>query len=196
MSIRTRSLLWCGMAALALAVAPAGIDPVHAATRQDVRLSGPRVSDLGKGSYVVTMESAGDIRGLLTLTLKADGSSVAGEWVLVSRYLQDLLSGNEELGPTGEHDGIVHEERIAFRERGTLRGSIAGGALSFDADGRLHGIEGLKLSIAGGDLEFAGAAGAGTLAASNLQDERAGSGLVSFGPAAGAAAAAGTREVK
>jgi hypothetical protein len=180
MPIRTRFLLCGAAAALALAVAPAGHDPVHAASRYDVRLSGPRVSALGGGSYVVTMESAGDIRGLLTLRLKADGSSVAGEWVLVSRYLQDLLSGNEELGPTGEHDGIVHEERIAFRERGTLRGSIAGGTLSFDGEGRLHAIDGLKLAVAGGDLEFAGAAGAGTLAASSLQDERAGSGLANF----------------
>ena len=185
MSTRTRFLLLCGSAAVALAVTPASLDPVHAASRQaesrqDVRLSGPRVSALGGGSYVVTLEAAGDIRGLLTLTLKADGAAVGGEWVLVSRYLQDMLSGNEELGPTGEHDGIVHEERIAFRERGTLRGSIAGGSLSFDSDGRLNGIDGLTLAVAGGDLEFAGAAGAGTLAASNLQDERVGSGLVSF----------------
>ena len=181
MSTRTRFLLMCGCAALALAAAPASHDPVLAANRQEVRLSGPRVSAMGGGAYVVTLEAAGDIRGLLTLTLKPAGEgAVAGEWVLVSRYLYDMITGNEELGPTGEHDGIVHEERIAFRERGTLRGSISGGGLSFDSEGRLAGIDGLQLAIAGGDVDFAGAAGAGTISASNLQDERIGAGKVVF----------------
>ena len=180
MSNRTRFLLTCGSAALALAIAPAGTETVQAATRQEVRLSGPSVSALGGGAYVVTLETAGDVRGLLTLTLKAGSGAVGGEWVLVSRYLQDLISGNEELGPTGEHDGLVHEERIAFRDRGTLRGSIAGGALSFDVDGRLAGIDGLQLAIAGGDVEFAGVAGSGTVSASNLQEPRAGAGTVVF----------------
>jgi hypothetical protein len=177
MSTRTRILLMCGSAALALAIAPASHDPVQAANRQEVRLSGPRVSTLGGGAYVVTLEAAGDIRGLLTLDLKSNGATVtAGEWVLVSRYLQDTITGSEELGPTGEHDGIVHEERIAFRERGTLRGSISGGGLSFDSEGRLAGIDGLKLAVVGGDIEFAGAAGTASVSASNLQDERNGSG--------------------
>jgi len=177
MSTRTRFLLMCGSAALALVAAPASHDPVHAANRQEVRLSGPRVSDLKGGAYVVTLEAAGDIRGLLTLTLKSNGAAVTGgEWVLVSRYLQDMITGSEELGPTGEHDGIVHEERIAFRDRGTLRGSISGGGLSYDSEGRLAGIDGLQLAIAGGDIEFAGAAGAGSISASNLQDERFGAG--------------------
>ena len=179
MSTRTRFLLTCGSAALALALAPASHDPVHAANRQEVRLSGPRVSALGGGSYVVTLEAAGDIRGLLTLHLKANGAAVAaGEWVLVSQYLQDTITGSEELGPTGEHDGIVHEERIGFRNRGILHGSISGGGLSYDSEGRLAGIDGLRVAIAGGEIEFAGAAGAGTISASNLQDERFGAGQV------------------
>ena len=181
MSNRTRSLLACAVAAVALAAAHAGDALAASSAREEIRLTAPRVSALGGGTHVVTFEAAGDIRGLLTLTLKADGASVSGEWVLVSRYIYDSGSGSEELTTGlagGEHASTVHEESVAFRERGTLKGRVSGGAVVLDAEGRLSAIDGLQLAIGDGNLEFSGSTGAATAFASGLQDARNGSGTL------------------
>lgn len=180
MSTRTRSLLMCGLAALLLAAAPAIHDPVHAATSQQVvELSGPRVSVVDAARTVVTFEAKGDIRGLLTLTLISGGkASLTGEWALVSRYVYDMTTGNADLGPTGEDAGYAQEEKLAFAERGTIHGAVAGGSLGFDAEGRLIRIDGLRLQVAGGNFDFAGATGSASLNASGLQDTSYGTGTV------------------
>jgi hypothetical protein len=181
MTRRTRSLLICGLAALALATTPANHDPVHAATRQVVTLSFPRVSVVDAARTVVTFEAKGDIRGLLTLTLirgtsEKGAASLTGEWALVSRYVYDMLTGDADLGPTGEDAGYGHREGLAFAERGTIHGPVTGGTLGFDDNGQLSGIESLGLQIADGNLEFAGALGSGSVSASDLQDVTYGSG--------------------
>ena len=182
MSTRTRSLLMCGFAALLLAAAPANHDPVHAAaTSQVVALSGPRVSVVDAAKTVVTFEAKGDIRGLLTLILVRGAAEqgkapLAGEWSLVSRYAYDTITGNADLGPTAEDAGYAQAEGFAIAERGTVHGAVAGGSLRFDADGRLDSIAGLKLQVAGGNFDFAGASGSGSVSASSLQDVNYGAG--------------------
>jgi hypothetical protein len=166
---RTRSLLMCGSAALALALAPANHEPAQASVRLDVDLVRPQVSVAADGALVVTLEAGGDVRGLLTLSLAPDSRVATGDWVLVSRYIVDLPEGG---------DTPNHEEHIAFYERGTLRGSIAAGTLVFDAAGRLTGLDGARLAIAGGDLEFSGATGTATLGLDGLQDPAAGAGTL------------------
>ena len=184
MSTRTRSLWMCGFAALLLAAAPANHDPVHAAaTSQVVALSGPRVSVVDAARTVVTFETKGDIRGLLTLILvrgagEQGKAPLTGEWSLVSRYAYDMLTGNADLGPTAEDAGYAQEERFAFAERGTIHGAVAAGTLGFDANGQLNSIQGVRLQVAGGNLDFAGALGSGSASASNLQDATYGSGTL------------------
>jgi hypothetical protein len=141
---------------------------------------------------VVSFDAAGDIRGLFTATIdRGANGALKGEWVLVSRYSRDLT-------PEGEPDELAaerraalpgmelhrqHKEYLEIHERGTLRGSIAGGALAFDVDGRLRAIESLQLAIDGGSIEFEGASGKGSLTAANLRDED-GSGTLSLAPKA------------
>ena len=185
---RTRSLLMCGAAALALA----SPHPVEAANRFEVALSGARVDMIADDHIVASFEATGDIRGLFTATIGRDASgALRGEWVLVSRYLRDVT-------PDGQPDPMAYDERAALpgwelharhkeyfeiHERGTLRGGIAGGALDFDVDGKLRGIEALQLTIVGGNREFAGLSGAGSLTGSNLQTE-GGIGALSLAPQA------------
>jgi hypothetical protein len=187
---RTRTLLLCGTAALTLAAASP--DPVEAANRFEVALSGARIDMMGTDRIVASFEAAGDIRGLFTATIDRDASgALRGEWVLVSRYLRDVT-------PDGQPDPMAYDERAALpgwelharhkeyfqiHERGTLRGRIAGGALDFDVDGKLRGIEALQLTIVGGNKEFAGLSGAGSLTGSNLQTE-GGIGALSLAPQA------------
>lgn len=177
----TRTLWKCGLAALALAVMPATPDPVHASTRQVVTLSNPVVSVVDAARTVVTFEAKGDIRGLLTLNLVRATSgkgapSLTGEWALVSRYAYDMLTGDADLGPTAEDSGYGHREGLAFADRGTINGPVTGGTLTFGDNGQLSGIESVGLQIAAGNLEFAGAAGGGSVSASGLQDVYNGSG--------------------
>ena len=180
MSTRTHTLLACGIAALSLALAPANRDPVQAAGGFEVALSGARVDMIGKGRIVASFDATGDIRGLLTATIDRDAEgALSGEWVLVSRYLRDLTpegevderANDERAALPGEELHRRHKEYIDIYNRGTLRGSITGGSLSFDVDGRLRTIESLQVSIDGGNLEFRGLTGAGSLTGSNLQGE-------------------------
>jgi hypothetical protein len=185
---RTRTLLRCGAAALTLAAASP--DPVAAANRVEVALTGARVDMIEKEGVVASFNASGSIRGLFTVTIvRGQGGSVRGEWALVSRYLRDVtpdgqpdaLAADERAALPGWELHARHKEYFEIVEGGTLRGSIAGGSLSFDVDGRLRGIESLQLTIEGGNKGFAGLKGSGSLTGSNLQSE-AGVGSISFAP--------------
>lgn len=186
---RTRTLL-CGVAALALATA--SHHPAEAANRFEVALSGARVDMIAEDRIVASFEASGDIRGLFTATIGVGaGGALGGEWVLVSRYLRDVtpdgqpdpMAIDERAALPGWELHARHKEYFEIHERGTLRGRIAGGALDFDVDGRLRGIEALQLTIVGGNNEFAGVSGAGSLTGSNLQTE-GGIGALSLAPQA------------
>lgn len=188
MSDRTRFLSLWGLAALCLIAAPPST--AHAAGGNEVALSGSRVSMLEQDRIVVSFEASGHVRGLVTVTIDRDAKgALTGEWVLVSRYLRDLT-------PEGDVDPLAAERRAALpgwelhgqhkeyfdiHEGGTLRGSIAGGALSFDVDGTLRAIDSLQLVIADGNIEFTGARGNASLTASNLRDEN-GTGTLRLSP--------------
>lgn len=200
MSNRCRTLVSCGSAALAFALALLPATPIaHAAAPQDVTLSGARVDMLGDGRIVASFDATGAIRGLLTLRIDRGAEGARGQWVLVSRYLQDLTPEGEvderaqeiRASLPGDELHLLHREHITIRERGTLRGSIAGGALDFDVDGRLRSIGGLELRVDGGSLEFAGRTGTGALSAAGLQDGTNGTGTLRL-----SAASASAQEVK
>ena len=191
---RTRSFSVWGLAALLLIAAPP--DPVQASGRHEVALSGARVSMLEKDRIVVSFDAAGDIRGLVTVTIDRDAKgALSGEWVLVSRYLRDLTPEGEpdalaienRAALPGEELHALHREYIDIHERGTLRGSIAGGALDFDVDGRLRAIQSLQLAVEGGCLEFEGAKGRASLTAANLHLGNSGTGSLSVSAASPAA---------
>jgi hypothetical protein len=189
---RTRSLSW-GLAALCLLAAPQS--PALAASGGEVALSGARVSMLDKGRIVASFEARGDVRGMVTVTLDRDAKgALAGEWVLVSRYVRDLnadgqvddrMAAERAALPGAELHGL-HKEYIDIFEGGTLRGSVTGGSLAFDVDGALVGIESLQLAIDGGNLSFAGARGTASLSASGLRDEN-GTGTLRLEPASASA---------
>jgi hypothetical protein len=182
MSTRTRFLLTCGSAALALAAMPATA-PVLAASGQVVALSTPRVSVVDAARTVVTFEASGDIRGVLTLNLlNGSGGALTGDWSLVSRYVQDVAGGGDERPQSTDRRGDEpdHNEAIEFVERGTVRGTVVGGALGYDAHGQLYSLDALALQVGGGYVEFAGATGSGDASASNLQDPDSGSGVLNL----------------
>ena len=192
---RTRALLMCGAAALTLVAASPG--QVEAASRVEVALSAPRVDIIERDQIVASFDASGAIRGLFTVTLdRSEEGRLSGEWVLVSRYLIDVtpdgqpdaLAADERAALPGAELHGRHREYVKFIDRGTLRGSVAGGTLDFDVDGRLRGISGLQLAVEDGSNDFKRYAGAASLTGTNLQSE-AGIATLSFEPASAPAAA-------
>ena len=198
MSTRTRSLLACGAAAFAMAALPAHS---AAASSADITLSEARLDMLPDGRAVVSFDASGAIRGLLTVQIVRDGEAVGGQWVLVGRHLQDVTPEGEvderaqeiRAALPGQELHLLHKEYVRIVNRGSLHGSIEGGALDYDVDGRLRSIGGLKLAVAGGSGEFAGRIGALSLDAAGLHEATRGSGTLR--PAAAPAAAPAADEV-
>ena len=190
MSHRTRLLSLWGLAALCLIAAPP--DSAHAKPGEGVALSGARVSMVGDDRVVASFEAAGEIRGLFTAWISRDAKgALTGDWFLVSRYAVDLNADGEVDDSLAIERGTLpgaelharHREYMTIHEGGTLRGTITGGALTVDVDGVVTGIESLQLVIDGGNIEFEGARGSGSLTASNLRDE-SGNGTLRITPIA------------
>jgi hypothetical protein len=181
---RTRFLLTCGAAALALAAAPA--PPAAAASSEDVTLSGARLDMLADGRAAVSFSASGAVRGLLTLRISHADGEVRGTWALVSRHLEEVTPEGE-IDPRAEEIRaalpgpelhLLHKEYIRFVNSGGLHGTIDGGALDFDVDGRLRSVGALKLTIAGGSGDFASRRGTLSLDAANLHNGTAGTGTL------------------
>lgn len=190
MSHRTRFLSVWGLAALCLIAAPPS---AHAKTGGVVALKGARVSMIGEDRIVASFDAQGDVRGMFTAWISRDAKgALTGEWFLVSRYVLDLNADGEvddalvvERGMLPGELHSLHREYITIHEGGTLRGTITGGALTVDVDGVVTGLDSLQLVIDGGNTEFEGARGSGSLTASNLRDEN-GTGTLRITPIANA----------
>lgn len=95
----------------------------------------------------LNLNAAGDLPGMLTLSLKHDGGRVtSGSWSMTV------------LPPDAD---------ATSAERGRLSGVISGGALALDGNGIVSAAEGLRLDVQGGAGQYADVAGgAGTLSLS------------------------------
>ena len=89
----------------------------------------------------LNLNAAGDLPGILTLSLKHEGGKVGGgSWTLtVLPPDADASSG----------------------ERGRLSGSVGGGALTIDANGIVTAADSLQLTIKSGEGHYAGVSGGG-----------------------------------
>jgi hypothetical protein len=127
------------------------------------------------------METAGDLRGLLTLTIDrtADGVTT-GEWALVVKHLQDVDAAGAPVAPNFDETNGEPAERVGIVDRGALGGSIADGALTVAEDGTISGISSLQLTLATGSLTFQGATGSGTASIASLQQSSTGTLTLTF----------------
>jgi len=95
----------------------------------------------------LNLNTAGDLPGMLTLSLKHEGGRVTGgSWSLTV------------LPPDAD---------ATSAERGRLLGVVSAGALTLNANGIVSAAEGLRLDVQGGVGQYAGVSGgAGTLSLS------------------------------
>lgn len=134
------------------------------------QLEGVRPSALPDGRLVLSMDAtAGDLRGMLTLTVAESGSGVTGTWVFTSTFIEDLRADGTPI-PASDHVGHdhddpntpgVHREYARFRRDGALSGKVTGATLLWTADGAVAGVADAELVVEKGSRTFAGATGSG-----------------------------------
>jgi len=174
---------WCvsvmaiGLSALVYAQA--------APTTRQMTLTNAQVSETAPGRVIVTMEAKGDLRGLVTLTMNTSGHDITGgEWAFVVRYVEYLDHHGQPIAEGQEEqvhsESEPHAERPRFIDKGTLAGTVRGGAISRGADGAIVGVDSVLLSIESGSLTFEGTVGDGSSAASGLHNVSAASGSLAL----------------
>jgi hypothetical protein len=138
-------------------------------------IANARASTLPDGRIVVSMDVMGDLRGLLTMTLAADGDAVTGTWAMVVSYLQELRPDGTEIARTdhvnhdhdeGPNTPDVHREYAVPKFDGVLTGTIESASLLRAPDGRVVAVDTSTLVVDSGSRSFAGAAGFGSIAPS------------------------------
>ena len=145
--------------------APAPVDRAVTLTRQSADV-------LADGTLVVTSVATGDLRGMVTLTLRPGANGTyAGEWAFTVAHTDhaDPATGIEPVPEEG-HEGHSHVDFVTYVRRGALSGSVSGAQVTFDADGAPTTLT-ASLAISQGSLEFEGQTGSGqaTLTALNLR---------------------------
>lgn len=115
------------------------VSAARASATYNDTLSGFQTATGESDGVAVIINAAGDLPGMGNLTLKRDGNNVTGGvWTLT------VLPANAD---------------AAASERGTLSGTVTGGALSFTPEGTLSGASSVRLTIESGAGEYAGISG-------------------------------------
>jgi hypothetical protein len=160
----------------------AGAAPAAAQTRTPKAYAGtltmPRITRDDNGHVVATMETQGDLRGMITFELDPDGDSGAmtGKWALVVAYVQDTNADGTPAIDVDHHEehheeaGIppAHREYARFVREGTVFGDITTATLRIGAGGAIEGIDFAQLLVAHGSMKFALATGSGSITTSPL----------------------------
>ena len=138
-------------------------------------LTNPRSTVDENGHIVVTLEAAGELRGLITIELDADAAGgFTGKWAMAVAYTQNLNPDGtvDNTPPQPEEPGPVdpehHHEYIRFVNEGTVNGTVQTASLKYAADGTIVGLASAQLLVDSGSVNFAGATGAGEIVPSAL----------------------------
>jgi hypothetical protein len=178
--MQTRSLR---VLALAIALGIPSVQPSTVrAVQQDHQVRGylgtlanGRGSTTDEGRVVLTLEAAGDLRGLITVTLsRGADDTLSGTWAMTVAYVQDLTADGSialdvpHMEPHEDH--AEHREYMKFMRDGSLQGTISGAALRFDERGRPCGLDRAELLVSAGSVKYAGARGNGSITFSTGPD--------------------------
>ena len=117
------------------------------ATTYNNTVTGSQTAAAESGSIALNLNAAGDVPGMLNVTLRHEGGNVnGGTWTLT------VLPPNADASSS---------------EVGTLTGSLAGGTITLDANGIATAASSLQLNVQSGTGQFNTiTAGSGTLSLS------------------------------
>jgi hypothetical protein len=146
-----------------------GAQQPPAPTDHAVTLTRQSADALPDGTVVVTSVATGDLKGMVTLTLRPAGDGTfAGEWAFTVAHVDhaDPATGVEPVPEEG-HEGHQHHDFVTFVRRGALSGAVASAQVTFDAEGLPTTLT-APLAIGQGSLEFEGKTGSGQATLSTL----------------------------
>ena len=142
----------------------------NTAASHTTALAAPRIDAFADGRVTISLVATGELRGLVTLTLRPSGSGYDGEWAFTVAHVdnRDPETGLEP-EPHAEEPGETHPHTDFGRlvQRGSLSGTVSGAALALDASGALSSLS-ATLSIGLGTKEFAGVTGSGSATLTDL----------------------------
>lgn len=175
------------LCAVVLASRPAAAEDSPTGIAHHSAFGAPRVNTLDSGTLVLSFDAAGDLRGVVTLTLHACAvaGTYEGEWAFTVAHMDgiDPATGAEPpMHPEGEHahadvpDDLgeehepdhPHRDFVTLVHRGSLAGIVSSAAVVRDADGAVTGLE-AALTIHQGASEFQGVTGSGQATLSGLE---------------------------
>jgi len=155
----------------------------HTAVAHNVTLSQAQVWQEAPNRIVLNTRAHGDLPGALTLVIdrnRADNSITGGEWALVVSYIEDVPGGAHS-NSSGHSDHAEEADGELLIQKGTLKGSITGGAVTLSADGTVTSVNSVQLNVESGTLTFNNVSGGTGMAhETNLQDFSTSSGTLSL----------------
>jgi len=174
-----------GAAALVVCLGLIWTVRAHERHTYNVTLSHPETNTDPNGRVVVTMMAKGDLRGVVTLALErnAVGTVTGGEWALMVSYTEVIpVNPNAPPHAHGEESGGGEPHSgEALVQKGAIKGTIASGSLTLNADGSLASLNDLVLTITGGTLQYhAATSGTGVVSAGALSNRDTATGAVSL----------------
>jgi hypothetical protein len=135
------------------------------------------VDTLPDGEVVLTLDAAGDLRGLITLKLRQFGGGYTGEWAFTVAHADLRDPANDADGEVDHHDdaehledeSVPHKDFLRLVQRGALQGAVTAASISSD-NGVLTDIS-ATLTVVSGAKEFDGVTGSGQATLSTLKLE-------------------------
>jgi hypothetical protein len=179
----TRQLSFGQLPFLTGLVRTAPIQTSATAATHHITLRNAQVSQEPPNRIVLNTRAGGDLPGALTLVIdrnSADNSITGGEWALVVSYIEDVPGGAHS-NSSGHSDHAEEADGELLIQKGTLKGSITGGAVTLNADGMVTSVNSVQLNVESGTLTFNNVSGGTGMAhETNLQDFSTSSGTLSL----------------
>ena len=156
-----------------VALAPSVLVSQGTAVSHAIELTPQSADRLADGTVVVTSVATGELRGIVTLTMRpATDGSFTGEWAFTVSHAEhaDPETGiePEPEHETGEPDpDHPHRDFYTLVHQGALSGSISSAQVTVDYQGNLTDVS-ASLVIDQGSLEFEGKTGSGQATLSAL----------------------------
>jgi len=179
----TRQLSFGQLPFLTSLLRTAPIQTGATAVARHVTLSQAQVWQEAPNRIVLNTRADGDLPGALTLVIdrnSADNSITGGEWALAVSYIEDVPATAHSKS-SGHADHIKEPDGELLIQKGTLKGSITGGAVTLNADGTVAAVNAVQLNVESGTLTFNNVSGGTGMAhETNLQDFSTSSGTLSL----------------
>jgi hypothetical protein len=152
-SLWVRTCVLCAVTTLMLAASAARAAAQQTPTTYNITLAIASQFQDDQGRYVVTMQAAGDLPGVLTLALATapDGTVTSGEWAFNASYTAAVNPNALPDYSLPDPDEPIGEKLIQL---GVLNGSVSGGFATL-AGSQVQALTSVQLAVEAGTVDYA-----------------------------------------